>query len=42
MARVIKSVGETSLEVSQVETDLDLNQGKGRIFSVISGENRGT
>ena len=40
--RVIRSVGETSLEVSRVETNLDLNRGEGRIFSVTSAEKRGT
>ena len=34
--KVIKSVGETSLEVSRVETNLDLNLGEGRIFNVTS------
>ena len=40
--RVIRSVGETILGVSQVETNLDQNQGEGRIFSVTSAEKRGT
>ena len=34
--RVIRSMGETSLRVSRVETNLDQNQGKGRIFNVTS------
>ena len=33
---VIKSVRETSLKVNQVETNLDLNRGEGRIFSITS------
>ena len=36
--RVIRSVGETSLEVSRVETNLNLN----RIFNVTSVGKRGT
>ena len=40
--RVIRSMGETSLEVSRVETNLNLNRGKGRIFSVTSEGKRGT
>ena len=40
--RVIRSVGETSLKVSRVETNLNLNRGKGRIFSVTSVGKRGT
>ena len=40
--RVIKSVGETSLEVNRVETNLDLNRGEERIFSVTSVGKRGT
>ena len=38
--RVIRSVGETSLGVSQVETNLDPNRGEGRIFNVISAGKR--
>ena len=34
--KVIKSVGETSLGVSRVETNLDLNLREGRIFNVTS------
>ena len=34
--RAIGSMGETSLGVSRVETNLNLNQGEGRIFSVTS------
>ena len=40
--RVIRSVGEESLGVSRVETNLDPNQGKGRILSVTSAGKRGT
>ena len=42
MIKVIRSVGETSLGVSQVETNLDLNRGEGRIFSVTSTGKRDT
>ena len=40
--RVIKSVGETSLGVNRVETNLDLNRGKRRIFRVTSAGKWGT
>ena len=40
--RVIKSTGETSLRVSRVETNLDPNQGEGRIFSGLSVGKWGT
>ena len=40
--RVVKSVRETSLVVSRVETNLNLNRGEGRIFSVTSVRKRGT
>ena len=40
--RVIRSVRETSLGVSRVQTNLNLNRGEGRIFSVISAGKRGT
>ena len=39
---VIRSVGEISLGVNRVETNLDPNQGEGRIFSVTSTGKRGT
>ena len=39
---VIRSVGETSLEVNRVETSLNLNRGEGRIFDVTSVEKKGT
>ena len=39
---VIKSVGETSLGVSRVETNIDPNRGEGRIFNVTSVGKRGT
>ena len=39
--RVIKSVAETSLRVSRIEKNLDLNQAKGRIFSVTSAGEKG-
>ena len=39
--RVIRSVGETSLGVRRVKTNLDPNQGEGRIFSVTSVGKRG-
>ena len=38
---VIRSVGETSLRVSQVKTNLDPNQGEERIFNVTSAGKRG-
>ena len=38
---VIKSVRETSLGVNRVETNLDLNRGEGRIFSITSAGKRG-
>ena len=40
--RVIRSVGETSLGVSRVKKNLDLNRGEGRIFNVTSAGKRGT
>ena len=40
--KVIRSVGETSLGVSRVETNLDLNLKEGRIFNVTSAGKRGT
>ena len=40
--RVIRSVGETSLGVSRVETNLDPNQEEERILSVTSEGKRGT
>ena len=40
--RVIRSMGEASLEVSRVETNLNLNRGKRRIFSITSAGKRGT
>ena len=40
--RVIRREGETSLEVSQIETNIDPNRGEGRIFSVISTKKMGT
>ena len=40
--RAIRSMEETSLEVSKVETNLDLNQGKERIFNVTSVKKKGT
>ena len=39
---VIRSVGETSLRISRVETNLNLNRGEGRIFSFTSAGKRGT
>ena len=39
---VIKSVRETSLWVNRVETNLDLNRGEGRIFSITSAGEKGT
>ena len=40
--RVIRRMGETSLKVSRVETNLNLNRGEGRVFSVTSAGKRGT
>ena len=40
--RVIRSIGEIILGVSQVETNLDPNRGNERIFSVTSAGKRGT
>ena len=40
--RVIRNVGETSLEVSRVKTKLNPNQGERRIFSVTRAGKRGT
>ena len=43
MAKEIRSVGETNLEESRVETNLDLNREEGRILDVtITGKNKGT
>ena len=39
--RVIRNVGETSLRVSQVETNFNQNRGEGMIFSVTSMEKKG-
>ena len=39
---VIRSVGETSLRVSRVETNLDPSRGEGKIFSVTSARKMGT
>ena len=39
--RVIRSVGETSLRVSQVETNIDPNRGEGRMFSVTNAGKMG-
>ena len=39
---VIRSMGVTTHKVSRVETNLNLNQGEGRIFSVTSTGKRCT
>ena len=36
------SMGETSLKVSRVKTNLHPNRGEGRVFNVTSAGKRGT